>query len=83
MANSIFNRPASWFIGLIGLTPDQGALSSLYAATSLGLTLEANNGDYYGPKATKAVPSALARDRALGTRLWEWTEAELARLGFA
>jgi hypothetical protein len=66
----------------LGLTPDQCAIASLYAATSPAHIIEDNNGEYYGPKATKAVPSVFARDKELRTRLWEWSEGELGRLGF-
>ena len=66
----------------MSLTPEQGALSSLYAATSPDHGFE-NNGQYYGPKASIAEPSAMAKDEKLREKLWEWTESELTRLGFA
>ncbi|KAH0541658.1 hypothetical protein FGG08_003889 [Glutinoglossum americanum] len=79
---SILYRPITWVTKNISLTPDQGALSSLFAATSPEHTFEVN-GEYYGPKATKAVPSMLARDKGLRDRLWVWSEEEMGRLGFA
>ncbi|KAI9783987.1 MAG: hypothetical protein M1839_002932 [Geoglossum umbratile] len=80
-ASSSLYKPFA-FILLAALTPDQGAISSLYAATSPAHGFD-NNGEYYGPKATAAVPSALAQDAALRKKLWDWTEKEIARLGYA
>lgn len=66
----------------MSLTPEQGALATLYAATSPRHGFE-NNGGYYGPKASSAVLSEPAKDEKLRERLWEWTEGEMVRLGFA
>ncbi|KAI9767555.1 MAG: hypothetical protein M1840_005592 [Geoglossum simile] len=81
VASSIFYRPLSWLTPM-GLTPEQGALASLYAATSPKHGFESNGG-YYGPKASSSEPSAMAKDEKLREKLWEWTESELTRLGFA
>ena len=59
-------------------TPQQGALTQLFAATSL----EAKNGQYYVPTAVENSGSKLSRDSALADELWEWTESELAKHGY-
>jgi hypothetical protein len=80
-ASSALYKPLIW-LTVAGLTPEQGALSSLYAATSPKHGFE-KNGEYYGPKASSSEPTAQAKDEKLRDKLWEWTESELTKLGFA
>lgn len=59
-------------------TPQEGALTSLFACTSP----EAKSGQYYEPVAKASAGSANSRDPKLVSELWEWTEAELAKHGY-
>ena len=53
------------------ITPEQGAQTSIYCATSPDVALE--TGLYYDRCKTKEV-SALAQDQALARELWQRTE---------
>ncbi len=55
-------------------TPDEGALTQLYAATNK----DAKSGSYYVPIAVENPGSKNARDPKLAEELWDWTEKELA-----
>jgi len=63
---------------LIGISPQEGALTGLFLSTSP----EAKNisGEYYVPIGRKAKCSKLAQDDALQKKLWEWSEAQMARV---
>lgn len=52
---------------------EEGVKNQLWAATAKGLI----NGSYYEPIGVSDVVIGLAKDRALASRLWEWTEKEL------
>ncbi len=67
-------RPAIPFLK----TPQQGALTQLFAATSP----QAKSGQYYVPTAIANAGSGYSRDPKLATELWEWTESELAKHGY-
>jgi NAD(P)-dependent dehydrogenase (short-subunit alcohol dehydrogenase family) len=56
----------------------QGALSQLWAATSDGV----ESGTYYHPVGSKSMGSTYAQSGELARKLWDWTEAELARHGY-
>jgi NAD(P)-dependent dehydrogenase (short-subunit alcohol dehydrogenase family) len=61
----------------------QGSFNQLWAATVEKGKLE--NGAYYKPVGSKAGGSYMtgyARDEALADKLWDWTEAELAKHGY-
>ncbi|KAH7358756.1 hypothetical protein B0T11DRAFT_330514 [Plectosphaerella cucumerina] len=57
----------------IGLSPEDGAKSQLWAGTAAGV----ENGEYYTPVGVIGRGSAMSADEDLGRRLWEWTEKEL------
>ncbi len=59
-------------------TPQEGALTQLFAATSA----DAKSGQYYEPVAKENAGSAYSQDPKLASELWEWTEAELAKHGY-
>jgi retinol dehydrogenase-12 len=67
-------QPARWWYTRGMLTPEQGALTSLYCATAPELAAE--SGLYYDDQRRKS-PSEPARDRELAAELWErsmaWT----------
>jgi retinol dehydrogenase-12 len=69
-------QPARWFYTRGMLTPEQGALTSIYCATAPELAAE--SGLYYDDQRQK-IPSEPAQDRALAAELWdrsvEWTRA--------
>ena len=67
-------RPVTVFLK----TPQQGALTQLFAATSP----EAKNGHYYVPTGVENSGSTLSQDTKLGDELWEWTEREFAKHGY-
>jgi retinol dehydrogenase-12 len=50
-----------------------GILNHLWAATSSKVV----SGTYYEPVGVPGKESALAKDRQLSRKLWEWTENEL------
>lgn len=64
----------------IRMTPLEGALTSLYCATSPRAPEQAQGG-YWEPV---AKPNARAKewleDKATNGRLWEWSEAQMTRL---
>lgn len=59
-------------------TPQQGALTQLFAATSPKI----KNGQYYVPVATENAGSDYSRDEKLAGTLWDWTESELTKHGY-
>lgn len=62
--------------GLVGLTPEDGALTQLFAVASEGFTREMN-GAYLIPFANVGKPSKKAEDKQMATDLWDWTEKEM------
>lgn len=67
-------RPALLFLK----TPQEGALTQLFAATSP----DVKSGQYYVPTAVENSGSKYSQDQKLAEELWEWTESELAKNGF-
>ncbi|KZW01088.1 NAD(P)-binding protein [Exidia glandulosa HHB12029] len=61
-------------LGMLLYPVQQGALTSLYAATSPEAT---ENGAYYIPWARRGVANAKARDPVTGARVWEWMEEQI------
>ncbi|KAJ6098852.1 hypothetical protein N7467_000387 [Penicillium canescens] len=62
--------------GLVGLTPEDGALTQLFAVASKEFTREMN-GAYLIPIAQVGKPSKKAEDKQMATDLWDWTEKEM------
>lgn len=60
------------------VTIPEGCKNQLWAATAPGV----ERGFYYSPVGVKGFGSKFARDEALEDKLWEWTEAELAKHGY-
>ncbi|KAK8050039.1 hypothetical protein PG994_011769 [Apiospora phragmitis] len=56
-------------------TPDRGVKNQLWASVSKDVV----SGEYYTSIGKGGTQSAFAKDDDLARRLWEWTEAELAR----
>ncbi|KAF9977058.1 hypothetical protein BGZ73_007172 [Actinomortierella ambigua] len=56
------------------MTPERGALTQLYAATSPEIEEKDIRGKYFVPVANQAQPSPIANDMALQTRLWDYSE---------
>ena len=65
-------------VKLLLKTPQQGALTQLFAATSP----KAKSGQYYVPTAVENAGSKYSQDEKLAQQLWAWTENELAKRGF-
>lgn len=59
-------------------SPEQGALTQLWAATGK----DVESGKYYEPVAVQKPGSTYAQDEKLAEKLWDWTEAELAKHGY-
>ncbi|MET9453262.1 oxidoreductase [Streptomyces cinerochromogenes] len=66
----VLPRPVTLLMRLFLKSPDQGALPSLYAATSA----EARSGEYYGPGPKRCTPGDNALDESAAARLWEASE---------
>ncbi len=65
----------NFFMRFVGLTPEQGAQTSVYLATSPAV--EKVTGKYW--EKSKAVPSGRAAyDEATWTRLWEVSDKMIA-----
>lgn len=71
---AILLRPVVLFLK----TPQQGALTQLFAATSSNVI----SGQYYIPTAIENPGSKYSQDKGLAKELWEWTESELAKHGY-
>lgn len=71
-----WTRALSRVIGLFLLTPEQGARTSLYLATAPGLG--SVSGRYFA-KERELAPARFARDETAARRLWEASEALVAR----
>jgi hypothetical protein len=67
--------------GLIGLSPEDGACTQLFAVASDGFTRDMN-GAYLTPIAKIGKPSKKAEDEQMATDLWDWTEKEMKAKGF-
>ncbi|QDS68612.1 hypothetical protein FKW77_001264 [Venturia effusa] len=63
---------------LLAVTPEDGALTQLFAATSK----DAKTGAYYVPTAKEDPGSAQARDEKLIDALWDYTQKELEAAGY-
>jgi NAD(P)-dependent dehydrogenase (short-subunit alcohol dehydrogenase family) len=75
VASEIWRRvppPMRWFIKRFMLSPEEGAKTTLYCATSP--EVDSESGLYYDKCRTKR-PSTLARDAALADELWRRSEA--------
>ena len=87
MRANVFLKAGLWFIGLFFFlmpgyynSTEAGSLNQTWAATAK--KEELINGVYYKPVGVQNEGSRSARDRGLQKKLWEFTEAELARHGF-
>ncbi|RYP26123.1 hypothetical protein DL767_008163 [Monosporascus sp. MG133] len=61
------------FVPVVGLTVEDGAKNTLWAATSGDVV----SGEYYEPVGVAGKAGGWASDRGLSKKLWEWTEEEL------
>lgn len=84
---NVFVRAGLWVYGLFfALLPGHfasvvgGALTQTWAAVVPREKL--HNGAYYVPVGVESKGSSKARDQGLQKKLWEWTEAELAKHGY-
>lgn len=76
-------RNISWFIKpfgvavfkLFGYSPDKGALTTLYAATSPEVEKKDYRGKYFVPQGKLADTTALVQKEQLAKDLWEFTES--------
>ncbi|KAI8802843.1 hypothetical protein BJ742DRAFT_831647 [Cladochytrium replicatum] len=82
LANSWYTRPfvalSKMVMPFISLTPQQGALTQLYAATSPEIEQKEYRGQYFTPLDKLTTPSPAAEDKALRDKLWEFSEKLVA-----
>lgn len=64
-------------VALRGVTPDEGAKTQLWCSFSKDVV----NGSYYEPIGEIDKESELAKDNALASKLWDWTDKELLAQG--
>ncbi|KAJ3055563.1 hypothetical protein HK097_010084 [Rhizophlyctis rosea] len=76
--NSVFNA----ILPKLATSPEDGALTQLYAATSPDIEAKPYKGQYFVPVGKLAKPSDYALDDQLAKKLWEWTENILIEKGF-
>jgi len=73
--------PFTWFLQrFLFITPEQGAITQLYAGTSPEVVEKNLNGKYLIPYARVYEPSTYAKDEQLGIQLWDHLEKELLSL---
>ncbi|KAF9369116.1 hypothetical protein CPB97_003899 [Podila verticillata] len=59
---------------IVATTPEVGALTQLYCATSPEIESKDIRGKYFIPIANELDPNPIAFDEDLQERLWSWTE---------
>ncbi|CAG8696258.1 10974_t:CDS:2, partial [Ambispora leptoticha] len=59
---------------LFAMNEDDGALTSLYAATSPEIEKEDHRGKYFEPIAKLGMLKPFATNQETASRLWKWTE---------
>ncbi len=64
---------------LIGKSLAEGARNQLWCATGRGVV----SGRFYFPVGIVHAGRGFPDDEKLGERLWDWTEEELAKKGYA
>ena len=79
-ASNIFVRAGLAVAGWLRVTPEQGALSQVWAATAKQQEVE--NGAYYKPIGSKSAGSPLAADGRLAEEFWVWSEKEVEGKGY-
>ncbi|KAH9119165.1 hypothetical protein AeMF1_008011, partial [Aphanomyces euteiches] len=67
-----------FYINRLGYTPEKGALTQLYVATSPDMEKNQWQGQYFTPIAKLDKATALSRDSEEIDRLWTWTNALIA-----
>jgi NAD(P)-dependent dehydrogenase (short-subunit alcohol dehydrogenase family) len=78
--NPLFKYGIALFGPLVLRGVPEGAHNQLWAAAGAKRE-ELVNGAYYTPVGKSHVGNKFAQDQASGKRLWEWTEAELRKVG--
>ncbi|RYO83443.1 hypothetical protein DL762_006130 [Monosporascus cannonballus] len=69
----LYRLTSMLFVPVVGLTVEDGAKNTLWAATSGDVV----SGEYYEPVGVAGRARGWAGDRGLSKKLWEWTEEEL------
>jgi len=79
---STLAAPLLWLLLAVYLmTPEQGATTSLFLASSDKVTFK-DNGKYYIPYGVQKEPGKWARVADLPDKLWDWTEEELKKRNY-
>lgn len=72
---------ATWLLTWLARSPDNGALTQLYLATSPEVVTRDYRGQYFIPTAShQARMPAFAHDDEAADRLWQWTEETIQRV---
>ncbi|KAI9591451.1 hypothetical protein BDF19DRAFT_455054 [Syncephalis fuscata] len=71
----IVNQGNKLFYGLFSMSSANGALTSLYAATSDEVKEKGYNGKYFIPYGKLSTPSSYAQDETLQDNLWTFTQS--------
>lgn len=70
-------RFLSYFVRYFAISPEKGALSPLYVATSPDIETKKITGKYYVPVGHQSNPSSVTTSEENIAKLWEWTENTL------
>ena len=80
-SNSLISIGMKFAMPFIGQDVPHGALNSLWLAA--GAKKEAlTSGGYYTPVGKLQPGNKWSKDQNAGSRLWDWTEAELKKVGY-
>lgn len=70
------------FAWVFGVSSEQGALEVIRCSLNPRLSVEENNGKYFGSNGKELQPSKVANDMDYAARTWIWTVHELSKRGF-
>ncbi|CAG8831435.1 8205_t:CDS:1, partial [Racocetra persica] len=68
------NRSLPEIVYTNSISPDDGAITTLYCATSPEIEQKNYPAKYFEPFGNECEPSTYAQDEDLAKRLWEYTE---------
>lgn len=76
------SRILTWLSNLFLITPEQGALTQTYLASSPDVVEKGYKGEYFVPYAQLSRSTAATEDKGLQEKLWKWSEDVLRSKGF-
>ncbi|KAJ3024268.1 hypothetical protein HKX48_003093 [Thoreauomyces humboldtii] len=81
-SGNLISRLSTAFGSLIMITPEKGALTSLYCATSPDIEEKQYRAQFFKDVAKHTAPTSQARDQKLADNLWELSDKVLTEKGF-